>query len=137
MSVATGAFVMKNAVVTVDSVAYANQCSKAMLTPDVPTQTYRTLVPDGSVSDVDSAAWTFELTGLQINSSGGLAKALRDATVGDLLDVTLAPVNTSGEAQATFQIRAMPVPFGGEQGKFAEIDVTFAVNGQPTFGTVS
>lgn len=137
MSVVTGAFVMKNAVVTIDSVAYANQCATAMLEPDSPTQTYRTLVPDGAVNDVDSAVWTFKLKGLQINDSGGLAKALRDATPGDQLDVTLAPVNSAGKAQATFVIIAKPVAFGGDQGKFAEIDDEFAVLGQPTFGTVS
>lgn len=137
MPAPTGAYVMRNAVVTIDAVAYANQCATAQLVPDVPTQTYRTLVPDGVVQDVDSPVWTFKLKGLQINISGGLAKALRDATVGDILDVTLAPKNSTGEGQATFQIVAKPVVFGGDQGAFAEIDDEFAVLGQPTFGTVS
>ena len=136
MAAPTGAFVMKNGVVTVDSVAYANQCAKARLVPDTPIQTYRTLVPDGVVQDIDSAVWTLELTFLQINIAGGLAKALRDATAGDILDVILAPKNVTGEAQATFQIVAMPVPLGGDQGKFAEIEMSFAVLGQPVFGTV-
>lgn len=137
MSAITGAFVMKNSVVTIDSVAYANQCAKARLVPDTPMQQYRTLVPDGVVSDVDSAVWTFEITFLQKNQSGGLAHALRSATAGDLLDVTLAPNNVSGDDQATFQIVAAPPPFGGDQGKFADAEMTFAVVGQPTFGTVS
>lgn len=137
MSVVDGAFVVKNAVVTIDSVTYANQCGSAQLIPDTPIQTYRTLVPDGAVQDVDSATWTFKVTFLQVNKSGGLAKALRTATAGDQLDVTFAPNNTTGQDNATFTIIAMPPPLGGDQGKFADAEMTFPVLGQPTWGTVS
>lgn len=137
MPVVDGAFVMKNAVVTVESVSYPNQCAKARLVPDTPMQQYRTLVPDGTVTDVDSPAWTFEITFLQVNKSGGLAHALRAAMPGDQLDVTLAPRNLTGDDQATFVIIAMPPPFGGDQGKFSDAEMTFGVLGQPVFGTVS
>lgn len=137
MPAPTGAFVLKNATVTIESVAYANQCSKVRLVPDVPIQTYRTLVPDGAVQDVDSAVWTFEIAGLQINAAGGLAKVLRDATPGDELEVVLAPQAGTGNAQATFTVKALPVPFGDEQGKFSTIEVVLPVVGAPVFGTVS
>jgi hypothetical protein len=137
MAAPTGAFVVKNATVTLESIAYANQCTKAKLVPDVPIQSVRTLVPDGAVQDTDSAIWTFEITALQINESGGLAKALRDATPGDELDVVLAPQAGSGKPQATFVIKALPVQFGDDQGKFAMFEAALPVVGQPVFGTVS
>ena len=137
MPAPTGAFVVRNATVTVESVAYANQCTKARLVPDTPIQTVRTLVPDGAVQDVDSSVWTFEISGLQINIAGGLAKALRDATAGDQLDIVLAPQAGTGNAQATFVALALPVPFGDEQGKFATTEIVLPVVGQPVFGTVA
>jgi hypothetical protein len=137
MAAPTGAFVLKDATVTIDSVEYANQCTKAQLTPDQPVQTVRTLVPDGVVSDVDSAAWTFDISALQINGSGGLAKALRDADPGDTLACVLAPSNGTGNAKATFTILVLDVPFGGEQGNFATFEASFPVVGSPVFGTLS
>lgn len=137
MPAATGAFVIKDALVTVDSVAYANQARIARLVPDQPIQTYRTLVPDGAQQDVDSPVWTFELTGLQINQTGGLAKALRALNPGDEVEVVLAPNNTSGDDQATFTIKAMTPPFGGEQGSYAEMEMVFPVVGAPVFAAIA
>lgn len=134
MSAAVGAHVIKNALVTVEGVQYANQVSKARLVPDQPVQTMRTLDPSGTVQDVDTAVWTFELTGLQINIAGGLAKALRDAD-GTELDIILQPKAGTGQATATFTIVALMPEFGGEQGNWATQDLTFPVIGQPVFGT--
>jgi hypothetical protein len=137
MPAPTGAFVYRDAHITVEAVDYANQLTKARLNPDTPIQTVRTLVPDGAVQDVDSAVWTFEVTALQINKTGGLAKALRDATPGDELDVVLVPQAGTGNPQATFTILAIPVPFGDDQGKFATFEAAFPVIGSPVFGTAS
>lgn len=137
MSVPTGVYVLKDAAVTIDSVEYANQCTRARLTPDVPIQTKRTLVPDGIVQDVDSASWVFEVAALQKNDAGGLAKALRDATPGDELDVVLVPKDGLSMPQASFTILALPVTFGGEQGAFADFEASFPVLGQPVFGTTA
>ncbi|MCT2277993.1 phage tail protein [Micromonospora chalcea] len=134
MSAAPGAHVIKNAVVTVDGVEYANQVSKARLVPDQPVQTMRTLVPDGVVQDVDSPVWTFELSGLQINVAGGLAKALRDANGGEV-DVVLQPRAGSGQATATFTVLALMPEFGGNQGEWATQELSLPVQGQPVFGT--
>lgn len=134
MSAAAGAHVIKNALVTIEGVEYANQVSKARLVPDQPVQTMRTLDPTGTVQDVDTPVWTLELTGLQINVAGGLAKALRDANGGEL-DVVLQPKAGTGQATATFTIMALMPEFGGEQGNWATQDLTFPVNGQPVFGT--
>jgi hypothetical protein len=136
MAAPTGAFVMRDATVTVESVEYANQCTKARLVPNTPVQTVRTLVPDGVVQDIDTPVWTLELTILQINSAGGLAKALRDAVPGDELDVILAPKNGTGNAKATFTVIAMQPPFGGEQGNFATVELTLPVKGAPVCGTL-
>lgn len=135
MAAPTGAFLLKDALVTIATVEYANQCTKATLVPDVPIQTVRTLVPDGIVQDVDSAAWTFEISALQINGSGGLALALRSATPGTTLAVVLTPSAGTTKPKATFTVMALPVDFGGEQGNFATFDCVLPVIGQPVFGT--
>jgi hypothetical protein len=132
MPAPTGAFVAKNATVTIDAVQYANQVRIARLVPDQPVQTYRTLVPDGAVQDVDSAVWTFELTGLQINKEGGLARALRALTPGETVAVILAPQAGEGDS-AAFTIMGVQPPFGGEQGAFATMELVFPVVGSPVF----
>ena len=133
MPAVTGARVYKNAKVTIDSIEYANQLNKARLVPDQPIQTMRTLVPDGAVSDVDSATWTFEISGLQINAANGLAEALRDAAGGEL-DVVLQPQVGSAQATATFTIIALMPEFGGEQGAWLTQELELPVIGQPVFG---
>lgn len=131
----TGAHVYRNAVVTIGAVQYANQVRIARLVPDQETQTYRVLVPDGAVQDTDSATWTLELTGLQINRTGGLARALRTAAADPdtLLAVVLAPHDADGEDQAEFNVRPKWPVFGGTQGQFGEIELVLPVVGQPTF----
>ena len=136
MAAPTGAYVAKNATLTIATVAYANQVRIARLVPEAPIQTYRTLVPDGIVQDVDSTVWTLELSGLQSTKAGGLAKALNDAA-GTQLTVIIQPKNASGEDTATVEIIAMPVEFGGEQGAFRMFEAEFPVIGQPTFGTAA
>ena len=135
MAAATGAIVYKDALVTIATVEYANQVTKARLVPDVPIQTVRTLVPDGVVQDVDSPVWTFELAGLQINATGGLAKALRDAAPGSSLAVVLQPKVGSSQPKATFTVMAVPAPFGGDQGSFLMMEMVLPVVGAPVFGT--
>lgn len=130
MAAPTGAFVMKNSIVTIGAVQYANQLRIAQLVPEAPIQTYRTLVPDGVVQDVDSAVWTFEATGLQINKEGGLARALRAYAPGETIAVVLTPQSGEGDS-AAFTVMAVPVPFGGEQGGFATMELVFPVIGQP------
>ncbi len=136
MPAPVGAHIYKNAVVTIDSVEYANQLNKARLVPEQPIQTMRTLVPDGVVQDVDSPVWTFEMSGLQINTSGGLAKALRDASVCDI-DIVLQPKAGTGQATATFTVIALMPEFGGEQGNWLTQELSLPVVGQPVFGLSS
>lgn len=137
MGVAAGIYLIKDAVVTINSVQYDNQVTKAQLTPDVPIQTQRTLDPDGAIVDVDSAVWTFEVTALQKNNTGGLAKALRALEPGEEVDCVLQPQNTVGEEKATFTIKALPMPFGGEQGNWPTAEMAFPVVGQPVFTTTT
>ncbi len=134
MAAPTGAYVYKDASIEIDEVEYANQHSKAVLIPDQPIQSYRTLVPDGQVQDVDSALWRFEISALQINITGGLARALRTAQ-GTEVDIVLIPKIGLSMPMATFTIISLHVPFGGEQGKFQTFDGVFPVKGQPVFGT--
>lgn len=132
MPAPTGAHVMRNATLTVNGTAYANQATRARLVPDTPIQTVRTLVPDGVVQDVDSSVWTFELSGLQIWVTGGLAWNLNDLA-GEEVDVVLEPAEGSGRETATFTMIAMPVEFGGEQGAYRTFEASFPVVGAPVF----
>jgi hypothetical protein len=137
MTVAAGIYVVRDAVVTVETIEYANQVTVARLVPDTPIQQLRTLVPDGVISDVDSAVWTLQLTLAQKNNTGGLAKVLRAAAPGDELDIVLTPKNLTGEDKATFTVLAMPAPFGGEQGSFPMAEMVFPVKGSPVFSSVA
>lgn len=137
MAPAANAYVIKNATVTIDAVTYQNQCRIAQLVPEQNIQTYRTLTPDGNQVDVDAPTWTFKIAGLQINATGGLAKALRALAVGEQVDVTLAPRDVVGDDEATFTIVAMQPQFGGEQGTWAEIEMEFGVVGQPVFTPIA
>lgn len=136
MTVAAGIYVVRDAVITVETVAYANQITSARLVPDTPVQTLKTLVPDGALVDVDSPTWTFELTLAQKNNTGGLAKVLRSAVPGSELDIVLTPKNLTGEDTATFVVLAMPAPFGGQQGQFPTAEMVFLVRGTPVFTSV-
>jgi hypothetical protein len=132
MAAVTGVYVLKDASVSIEAIEYNNQCTRARLVPDVPIQQRRTLVPDGVVSDVDSAIWVFEVAALQKNGTGGLAKALRDAE-----PVILVPQDGLSMPQATFTILALPVVFGGDQGSWADFEASFPVIGSPVFGTTA
>lgn len=136
MAAPTGAHVMRNASVKIDTTEYANQVTKVRLVPETPIQTMRTLVPDGVVQDVDSTVWTLELAGVQDWKTGGLAAALNTAS-GTEVDLVIVPKVGTGESQVTVTIIAMPVEFGGEQGNFRTFDASFPVVGTPTFGTAS
>ena len=134
MPAPTGAMVFRDALITVDGTDYANQLKTAILNPDQPEQSYRTLVPDGTVSDVDSVIWTLQLEGLQINITGGLAAYLRTNS-GLSIAVVLQLKTGVGQPKATFTATAKSPPFGGEQGAFMTMPLTLPVQGAPVFGT--
>ena len=129
MAAPAGAFVMRNSVVTIDTVQYANQTNVARLTPEVETQTWKGLVPDAIVQDVDSPVWTFNLSGIQDHVlATGLARYLTD-NHGEQIQVTLEP--KAGGVGKTFTAIAVATEFGGEQGAFATIELELPVIGQP------
>jgi len=133
MPAPAGAFVLKNPVITIGGTSYANQLTKARLVADTPTVSIRTLVPDGQVTDVDTALWTLELAGISDwKNAQGLADYLND-NANLIVSVVLQPKPGSGEKSAAFQMYAHPVDFGGEQGQYATFDTTFGVFGAPVF----
>lgn len=135
MPATTGAMVYRDALITVDGIDYANQLRKAILVPDQPIQSYKTLVPDGAVQDTDSEMWTFEIEGLQINIAGGLAFYLRGLATGTQIACVLQPKTGVGLPKATFTAVALKPPFGGEQGAFLTKALVMPVIGVPAFGT--
>lgn len=134
MTAYVGAFVMRNCLVKFGATDFSNQCNKARLVPETPIQVMRTLVPDGAITDVDSTIWTLELSGLQDWETGGFA-AYCNTNNGSLIAVSIAPQNTTGKKMATISARILPVPFGGDQGAFAQFDLTLPCVGQPVLTT--
>ena len=133
MPTTAGAMVYRDALITVDGTDYTNQLKKARLVPDQPIQTYKTLVPDGTVQDTDTEVWTFEIEGLQINIAGGLAAYLRGLANGTTIACVLQPKRGVGLPTATFTAVALKPPFGGEQGAFLDQALVLPVNGTPVF----
>jgi hypothetical protein len=137
VAVAAGIYVVKDALLTVEGTDYANQVTVARLVPETPVQQLRTLVPDGTLSDVDSPIWTLELTIVQKNNTGGLAKYLRAQEAGTELDIVLTPKDKTGEDKATFVAMSMPTAFGGQQGQFPTAEIVLPVLGVPVFSAVA
>lgn len=135
MAVATGIYVVKDALITLATVEYENQVTSAVLKAEQNVQTLRTLAPDGALTDTDSPVWTLELTIVQKNNTGGLAHALRTAAAApdSPLAVVLAPKNLDGEDQAAFSIKPVWPDFGGAQGAYPTAELVLAVIGQPVF----
>lgn len=128
------AHVIDNLSLKIATIEYANQVTKAQLTPDQTTQTLRVGVPDGTVTDTDSAVWTFSLAGIQDYGTGSLGAALRTAaTAGTDIEVVYIPKAGTSQDQATFTIRPTQLPFGGEVSSFRTFDVDIPVLGQPVF----
>lgn len=126
------AMVFRNPTVTIDSVAYTNQVSKARLVPDTPIQTMRTF--GGVDQDRDQTSWTLELAGHQDRGTGGLADALDDAAAaGEPIEIVIQAKAGAGQDKATCTFVPVPVEFGGESGDWKLFDATFAVVDQPTF----
>jgi hypothetical protein len=126
------AMVFRNPIVTINSVVYTNQVSKARLVPDTPTQTMRTF--GGVDKDRDTTSWTLELAGHQDRGTGGLADALDDAAAaGTPIEVIIQAKAGAGQDVATFDMVPVPVEFGGESGEWKLFDATFEVIDQPAF----
>lgn len=130
MPPATGAFVMKDALISFGETEYGNQCRVMRLVPDQPHSTYRTLVPDGAAVDVDSAVWTLNMAGLQINAMGGLADYLND-NAGLPVELEFEPKR--GGRKATVTVIAKHTDFGGETGSWAEVELELPCVGAPVF----
>jgi hypothetical protein len=126
------AMVLRNPTVTIESVAYTAQLSKARLAPDTPIQTMRTF--GGVDQDRDTPSWTLELAGHQDRGTGGFADAMDDAlAAGTTLTVVIQAKPGAGQDMATCEIVPVPIEFGGEAGSWKAFEQTFAVIDQPVF----
>ena len=105
------------------------------IVPDTPNQQQRTLVPDGTISDVDSPTWVMEIEGLQDYESGGLAAYLL-TNKGVQVAFAFAPVNTAGKKKFTGTVVAVAPEVGGEQGEFAQLEIELPLIGDPVVTTV-
>lgn len=124
--------VFKRPIVTIESVNYSDQLSKARLVPDTPVQTMRTF--GGVDQDTDITSWTLELAGHQDRGTGGLGDALDDAiAAGGTLTLEIVAAAGTGKDKAVCEIVPVPLEFGGEAGAWKAFEQTFAVVDQPVF----
>lgn len=129
MAAPLGAFVLRDCLVSIAATDYANQCTTARLTPEQETQTLRTLVPDGIVQDVDTAAWTLELAGIQdFTAAQGMARYLFDND-GQQVDLILEPRKSLVSWAVSIKVK-MP-EIGGEQGNWATVELELPCIGAP------
>lgn len=131
MAAPTGAYVLRDALFTIEATDYASQATSIVMTPEQTTQTIKTMVPDGVVSDVDSPTWTLSINGIQdYRNAEGLARLLTEMA-GEKIDVVFEPRKGGVKAIATATAKA--VPFGGEQGAFTTFSVELPMDGAPVF----
>ena len=131
MTAPAGAYVLRDALFTVDGTDYANQCTSVVMTPTQETQTLKTMVPDGIVQDVDTAVWVCSINGIQdYLQAQGFARYLTDHA-GQQIALVFEP--KKGGVTATATVVAKATPFGGEQGAFTVFDTELPMIGQPVF----
>jgi hypothetical protein len=136
MPAAAGGHVIKDALVSFALVEgggaqtdYTNQLDTATLTPEQSTQTKRTLVPDGTLQDVDSSVWTLTIAGVQdYVAARGLTRWLFD-NEGAKANFTVEPI--AGGVGFTGVCTLKAVPIGGETGSWAEFSAELPVTGKP------
>jgi len=126
------AMVLRNPTVTIESVDYSDQVSKARLVPDTAIQTMKTF--GGVDQDRDQPVWTLELAGHQDRGTGGLGDALDDAVAaGGTLTLEIQAKPGAGQDKAVVEIVPVPIEFGGEAGEWKAFEATFPVVDQPVF----
>jgi hypothetical protein len=126
------AHVVKRHLFELDGVDYSNQLQTVLLTPNSETQSYRIAVPDGNVTDNDSATWTIQLIGIQDFGTGSLGAALRAGNGLDM-DFVYEPnvTDNGGDDHVEGVMKGAPIPIGGTAGQFRTFDMSFGVSGEP------
>lgn len=128
-----GAYVLKDGILKFGATDYTNQHWDCTIEPETPIQQQRTMVPDGQVSDADSATWVMKLTGFQDWESTGLAAFLW-ANANLTSSFTYATKKGSGKVQFTGTVTIVAPPIGGKQGEFAQIEIELPLTGAPVKG---
>jgi hypothetical protein len=124
---------MKYAVVKIDATDYASTATTALLSGEAPVQTLRTLVPNGVITDTDTAAYTFQIAGAQGTTLYSHLIATQGTTVACIFQAEFG----TGKTLATFSaVVPAGLPLGGQQGQFRTFEITLPVVGAPVF-TVS
>ena len=114
--------------IEIDEVDYAEYATTALLTGDAPVQQLRTLVPDGVITDTDSAAYTFQLAGPQ----GTPLYAALVAAEGETVSIVFQTEPGTSKAVRTFTATVPAgLAFGGAQGAWKTFDISMPVTGAP------
>jgi hypothetical protein len=134
MPVYAGARVFRDGLFKLSGTDFTNQSWEITMDGDTPIQQQRTLVPDGAISDVDTALWKISLEGLQDWETTGLAKFLWDNR-GAQVAFVFAPRKGSGLSQHSGTLICVAPPSGGKQGEFLQMQMELPILGEPVKGT--
>lgn len=130
-------FVIRNGSYKIATVEYNSIITKAKLVPSQDVQTLMTAAPAGVIQDVGPVVWVWQVTlGADWTATTGLADIMNTAAqTGGTMAVVMAPKLLG--PNATFTIKAVAMPFGGDVGGWNTNDLEFPVEGVPTFGVDS
>lgn len=128
--------VLRHSLLDLDGTEFQDECTKIELVADQPSQTVRTLVPTGIITDVDSVSWQLNIEALSDVESGGLAAYL-NANAGTEVAFEYAPRNTTGAVKYSGNVFVKAAGAGGSQGEFATLSVELMVNGAVTTGVIA
>lgn len=129
--------VLKDSVFTLDGSDFSGHVSNVTFTPASTTVTAKGLTPTAVYTDQTAATWTVAITYFQDwDNPESLSNKLFD-NEGDEVTLTFAPVNKSGKALWSAQVKLVPGTVGGAGDAWMTATVTLGINGRPVSSTIT
>lgn len=136
-TITSAPYVLKDAVLTIDSDDYEAHVSSVTLTPSTSTVTWQGITPAASFTDTTSPSWTCALAYAQDwTTTDSLAQYLLE-NAGERKTMVFQPVGaTAGDPTFTATVIIAPGPIGGAVNTVQVGTVTLGVVGEPVKGVV-
>lgn len=136
-TIASSPFVLKDAVLTIDTDDYEAHVSSVAITPTMSTVTWQGITPAATFSDTTAPTWACALTYAQDwTTPTSLSQYLMD-NAGTQKTLVFKPVGaTSGDPIFTVDVMIAPGPIGGAVNTVQVGTVTLGCVGEPVKSTV-
>lgn len=136
-TIASSPFVLKDAVLTIDTDDYEAHVSSVAITPTMSTVTWQGITPAATFSDTTAPTWACALTYAQDwTTPTSLSQYLMD-NAGQQKTLVFKPVGaTSGDPIFTVDVMIAPGPIGGAVNTVQVGTVTLGCVGEPVKSTV-